>query len=91
MKFSKEDERKYHAVVARAWTDKAYHDRLVKDSQAVLKESGIEMDDHFDWSVKDGATRPRIELALPPRPAGLSDDDIKNSDPDSANTCGCCC
>lgn len=91
MEVSKDAERKYHSIVAKAWTDKAFHDRLVNSPRDVFKEHGIDFGDHVDVSVKPGATRSKVEIPIPPKPAHMSDDDIKKASDDDPNTCGPFC
>jgi hypothetical protein len=87
--FTKDDERKYHKVVARSWTDKGYRDRLLADPRGVFKEEGIEFPEHVDVSVKHGATKGKIEVAIPSRPEGMSDDDIKSGKGYDPQVCFC--
>jgi hypothetical protein len=87
---TKDEERHYHTLVAKAWTDKAFHKRFVENPAEVLKEAGIHVPDHVDVSVKEGETRGKMVIALPARPAGVSDDDIKKGGPDGPDPCFCC-
>ncbi|MEA2343526.1 MAG: hypothetical protein QOF63_1695 [Thermoanaerobaculia bacterium] len=81
--FSKDDERLYHSLVARAWTDKAFHKRFVEHPGDVLKENGVQLPDHVDVSVNEGESRGKLIIGLPHRPAHLSDDDIKKGGPEA--------
>ncbi len=71
------DERKQYAkVIARAWADAGYKERLLADPATVLKESGIE--------IPEGTTVRFVEqkeneiiVPLPTKPpAQLSEDDL---------------
>jgi hypothetical protein len=64
------DRKKLGKVIARAWLDKDFHDRLLKDPHAVLTEAGI----HVKGKVHvHESTDTDHHLVLPHRPAALDE------------------
>ena len=65
-----DNRKKLGKVIARAWVDKDYHARLLRDPQAVLTEAGI----HVKGKVHvHENTASDLHLVLPQRPAGLDE------------------
>ena len=65
-------------VVARAWVDPAYKQRLLSDATAAIKEFGTELPDTVEVRTWDTTAEVRY-LVLPQRPAGtdtLSEDQL---------------
>jgi len=63
-------------VVARAWRDAAFRQRLLAEPVATLREAGIAVPDDVQVRVVED-TDTLIHLILPARPAGdLSDEDL---------------
>ena len=93
-------------IVARAWDDDCFRQRLLAESEAVLREAGIDVPGSIPVRVvEDGVVGDDgVCLQLPPRPSGddLTEDDL--SVPGTANgpyghcpktkpcsSCGVCC
>jgi hypothetical protein len=56
-------------VVARAWSDEAYKQRLLSDPQAVLAEAGLPIPPNLTVQVHE-ATPTQLHLVLPLPPPG---------------------
>ena len=68
-----ENRKKLGKVIARAWVDKDYHARLLRDPHAVLTEAGIHVKGKVHVHENNDS---ETHLVLPKRPAGL-DEHIK--------------
>jgi hypothetical protein len=68
----------YARVIARAWTEPEYLNRLESDPKTVLSEAGLNPAD--DVHVHKGSDEV-THFVLPKRPAHLSDDDLNAEDP----------
>ena len=66
-----EQARAYARIVARAWSDEAFKQRLLADPATVLKEYGIPVSDGVQVHVHE-ASATQLHLVLPPRPAGVT-------------------
>ncbi len=82
--------KQWSRVVARAWADDTFKDRLLSDPKAVLLEQGFETT--CDVCVSE-AEQPEMEstdeilyLALPPKPVDLSEEELL---PVGVAWCGC--
>jgi hypothetical protein len=77
---------KVAAVVARAWTDPQYHERLRRDPKGTLAEAGIPTRDtvklHED---SDSVTH----FVLPRRPPHIRDQDLSSDKPHPDLCCFC--
>jgi hypothetical protein len=67
-------------IIARAWADDDFQDRLLSDPTVVLREYGIEPEGEVCVSV-DGMpdsddTDDVLHLVLPPRPRDLSEEEL---------------
>jgi hypothetical protein len=83
-----EQARKYGQVVAKAWADEAFKQRLLAEPATVLREQGIELPDGLEVQVVEN-TEQRAYLVLPKPPQGeLS---VTELDQASGGTCGCAC
>lgn len=69
-RMAENDRKKLGKVIARAWLDKSFHDRLVKDPHAVLSEAGIDVKGKVHVHQN---TDTEHHLVLPPRPAALDE------------------
>lgn len=70
MEDAQERRRKIARVIANAWLDPAYHERLKKDPHSVLTEAGITAPKHIRV-VED--TDDVTHLVIPKRPQGLDE------------------
>ncbi len=80
-------------IVARAWTDDAFKDRLLAEPKAVLLEHGIETEgdvrvttDTGDDGVEACERDATVHLILPPPPSGLFEEELV---PTGVAFCGC--
>jgi hypothetical protein len=56
-------------VIAKAWADDAFKQRLLNDPAAVLKEEGVEIPEGVEVRVVENTDK-IFYLLLPPRPLG---------------------
>lgn len=72
---------KAHArVIARAWSDSSYRDRLKKDPDAVLAEAGLDLPKGKHVHVVED-TDTRAHFVLPVRPSHITDADLRSEEP----------
>jgi len=57
----------YGKIVAKAWTDEAFKQRLLSDPTMVLKENGVDVPEGVEFTVVQ-STHNLVHLVLPPRP-----------------------
>lgn len=69
MKEQKEQQKQWAKIVAKAWADEDYKQRLMADPAAVLKDEGIELPDGVKIKCVE-ATKTQAWLVLPPMPEG---------------------
>jgi hypothetical protein len=70
-----EQARAWGSVVARAWSDEAFKQRLLADPAAVLRENGVDVPAGTQVQVHE-ATSSVAHLVLPARPAEISDEQL---------------
>ena len=58
----------YAKVVAKAWSDDTYKERLLRDPRAVLAEAGLEVPSSVEIAVVEDSAQKR-HLVLPAKPA----------------------
>src|SRR5262249_57099847 len=68
-------------VVARAWSDEAYKQRLLADPRAVLAEAGMAIPANLTMQVHE-ATPTHLHLVLPPPPPGREGDKLSDAELD---------
>jgi hypothetical protein len=68
-------------VVARAWSDDAFKQRLLSDPQAVLAEAGLPVPPNVTLQVHE-ATPTDLHLVLPPPPPRREGDKLSEADLD---------
>jgi nitrile hydratase alpha subunit len=61
---STESKKKWQKVVAKAWMDEGYKQRLLKDPNVVLQEEGIEIPEGINFRVMEDSEKVRT-LILP--------------------------
>jgi len=69
----------YGKIVAKAWADDAFKQRLLADPATVLNENGVDVPEGIEFKVVE-STSNLIHLVLPARPdAGeVSEEDLEN-------------
>lgn len=73
-----EPHRQWGQIVAKAWTDESFKQRLLADPHAVLKEQGLAAPAGVQLRVVENTSQ-QIYLVLPPKPAAdeLSDEALE--------------
>jgi len=71
-------------VVARAWSDDAYKQRLLSDPKAVLTEAGMSVPTNLQVEVHE-ATPTHLHLVLPTSPQGRGSDQLSEEDLDQVS------
>jgi len=68
----------YGKIVAKAWADEGFKQRLLSDPTTVLKEHGIDIPEGVEFKVVE-QSRNLIHLILPPKPdpAAFSAEDLR--------------
>lgn len=67
MDFEVAIQKKYAHIVAKAWNDERFKQRLIADPIGVLREEGIDIPDGVEVRVVENSERV-FYLSLPPRP-----------------------
>ena len=67
----------YGQIVAKAWTDSAFLEKLTAHPKEVLSEYGIHIPSAVTVSVRQNAESGNVEFAIPKKPAGINDEDLK--------------
>src|SRR5262245_14409343 len=67
-----EQAKQWGRVVARAWSDEPFKQRLLRDPRAALTEIGVPVPPGLELEVHE-STRTHVVLVLPPPPQGLED------------------
>ncbi len=82
--------KQYGQVVARAWADDAFKQRLLADPAAVLQAEGITVPPGVELRAVENTDKV-LYLALPPKPsAELSDEQLDQvAGGDTVSTAGC--
>ena len=70
-----EQAKRYGQLVARAWQDEGFKQRLLSDPKGALAEHGIEVPESHEVRVVEN-TDQVVHLVLPQRPRDLSDDQL---------------
>ena len=63
-------------IVARAWSDPAFLDRLKREPAEVFKEYDLPLFPDFDYAVRSGSGKPLVTLNVPPRPAAAGQESV---------------
>ena len=85
-------------LIAKAWIDNSFYQRLIEDPAAVLREAGMILDDFAQVIVNHDSAGPALTaeaggtmtINLPPKPAGLADQLLHTFETDIVPG-GCCC
>ena len=72
---SESDYREWQKIVAEAWADDAFRQRLIADPKAVLAERGIECEEDVEIQVVQGDKKVHY-LVLPPKPEGEYENEV---------------
>ena len=80
------DSRKVAKVLAKAWSDPAAMKRLRSEPKAVLEEAGIHVPGAVHLHEDSDAAR---HFVIPQRPAGLTDEDLRNPEMHPDLCCAC--
>lgn len=62
-------------IIARAWSDEAFKQRLIADPKAVLQEYGVQMPANLNLKVVENSNDLH-HFVLPPAPQELTDEDL---------------
>ncbi len=82
-------------IVAKAWSDAAFKQRLIKDPRSVLKENGIELPPSIECKIDEDSEKV-LHLVLPKKPSGeLTEESLKKiaaagGEGKCGGTCGGC-
>jgi Nitrile hydratase, alpha chain len=80
----------YAKVIAKAWANASYRQQLVSNPKAALKAEGWELPDNVNVTVQPDSNSSSLVLGIPPRPAGIGDDQLERHSKDFAAKCCCC-
>jgi hypothetical protein len=89
-------DRIWSQVVARAWSDEDFKQRLIQDPRGVLAEHGADLPDGIDLEVVEDTSTTR-HLVLPPPPSDeLTDEELVGNSAaycfsGDCGRCGCGC
>ena len=64
-----ENQKQWAKIVAKAWADEDYKQRLLADPTSVMKEEGLEVPEGVKFKCVE-ATKSKTWLVLPPKPDG---------------------
>ncbi|MGW4408568.1 NHLP leader peptide family RiPP precursor [Nonomuraea sp. NPDC004702] len=81
---------KYHELVARAWDDPEFKERLLNDSDTLFRDNGIQLPDGVSVQVHEN-TEGAWHFVLPAHCEDLSDEELESGEMASTCTCTCCC
>src|SRR2546430_2161680 len=76
-----EQARQWGRLVARAWSDETFKQRLVADPKAVLAETGLAVPANLTLEVHE-ETPTHLHLVLPPPPASRTTDKLSEAELD---------
>ena len=82
MEWSKEKQaafqKSWAKLIAKAWSDSKFKERLLKNPTTVLKEQGIEFPKGIEYKITED-TNKIVHLHIPPKPEGnLSETELKD-------------
>jgi hypothetical protein len=70
-----ETQKAWNKVIARAWSDQLFKERLLRDPAKALKENGIKVPEGEAVKVVENTPK-MVHLVLPARPDELSDEEL---------------
>jgi hypothetical protein len=77
-------------IVAKAWADEDYKQRLLSDPSAVLKAEGVDVPEGLEFKCVE-ASPAQAWLVLPPKPDGIGDVIAATEERLAAMQCQCLC
>jgi hypothetical protein len=80
----------YAKVIARAWSDSAYRQRLISDPRKTLNDEGWDLDPSVHVEIKPDSDATHIVLGLPQKPSGLADHELSQHAHEMRGCCCCC-
>lgn len=88
---NEEHRKKYAEVIAKAWSDESFKQKLIANPKETLKEMGVETPANMPIKVCDGSDG-TFYLVLPKKPQeNMTDEDLKKmSGGGSSYNCGFC-
>ncbi|QRO00158.1 hypothetical protein JRI60_14620 [Archangium violaceum] len=63
-------------IVARAWSDPAFMERLKSAPADVFKEYNLSLFPDFEYSIRQGTGRPLVTLSLPHKPGSAGSESV---------------
>src|SRR5215210_9522254 len=98
----KETAQTWSKIIAKAWSDDSFKDKLLSDPKPILSEYGIHDLDAYhvqvvedpnarvgDWHIQGRGSSATYIVAIPPKPNGeLSDSELEGV---AGAGCSCCC
>ena len=69
---TEEHDKNYQKIIARAWADAEFAERLSSDPKGALAEQGIEVPDEFEVKVTH-ANANELHIIIPPMPEGFGE------------------
>ncbi len=90
MKNKREDmQKKWAQIVAKAWNDEKFKEKLLKNPEQVLKEHGFELPQGHKFQIHEEKSKIH-HLILPQKPEGeISTEELKNVS-GGFSLCFCC-
>jgi hypothetical protein len=83
-------------IIARAWSDPSFMDRLKSAPMDVFKEYNLPLIPDFEYAIRQGTGRPLVTLSVPPKPAGAGNESVgdityENDSPRPTTCTNTCC
>ena len=82
-----EQAKAYGRIVAKAWADEAFKQRLLADPAAVLKAEGLAVPEGVELRLVENTDKV-VHLTLPAKPAELSDEQLDDVAGGASPNCG---
>ncbi|KIX14130.1 nitrile hydratase subunit alpha [Dethiosulfatarculus sandiegensis] len=88
---SKNWHKSWARIVAKAWADADYKQRLLTDFEGVMKDEGVDLPPDMEFKVIDQKNENHWVLVLPPPPENIGQvEDVASRMVASAQCCCCC-
>ena len=87
-----EQMRKINKIIAKAWMDKGFKERLLSDPASSLKKEGVEIPPGLEVRIVEDTDKVH-HMVLPPKPSGdeLSEEQLANAAGGTIfRFCNCC-